>query len=167
MERNDKNFIVENIFQLIEKYRGQPLCLRAYVDMNHKLDYFKGQVLVLLDEQDKATIIGDYAACCGIDIVNYTVVRWPLKTFLETLLEDADLEDLSIEVFDHEDVNLSIEDILKEAGVEDFSREFEPMLKVFNLLKYEDLQKKYKFYKPFKERRLLFKVGLLEEEDFE
>lgn len=165
MEQYEKNFIVENIFQLTEK--GRPLCLRAYADISGKPDHFNGQVLALLDGQEKITIIGDYAACCGIDISNYTVVKWPLKTFLEEVLEDVDLEDLYLEILEHEDFNIAVEDILKEAGVEGSSRDLEPMFKVFKLLKDEDLQQDYKFYKPFKERRVLFRVGLLEEEDFE
>ena len=169
MEKNAKNFIIDSICLLIDKYndKGQPLCLRAYVDLKGLPDHFHGQVLALLDEQDKLTIIGDYAACCGIDIINFSVVQWPLKDFLEKLLEDIELEELYLEIFDHEDVNGAVEDILKEAGVEGSSRAFEPLFKIFKLLEDEDLQQEYKLYKPFKERRVLFRVGLLEEEDFE
>lgn len=170
MEQNDKNFIKKQILSVVSKYTYQQKPVGMYIFADSVgIDTFTGRLIVMADWVDKCTVIGKFidSGSLKTDPENWYVSTWDINEFLEKLLEDVALEELYLEVFDLEDVNGAAEDILKEAGVEDFSRDLEPMLKVFKLLEDEDLQQEYKFYKPFKERRVLFKIGLLEEEDFE
>lgn len=172
MKQYEKNFIENSVYSLLLNYRYQrkSLCLRAYVYHDRCPEYFSGQLVVLFDYADtsKCIVLGKYLKQYSEKSLpaDWYISIWDTDKFLDKLLQDIDLDELYLEVFYNEDFFCTVKKVLKECKIESDTTDSNPYYKIIRIMEDEGLQEHYKMITKFDKRKILFRTGFLEEEDF-